>query len=87
MSGIQSTIVNYKITRGESLNEGKRPMSFSVYENMCKILYEGDDDDYLFAYAFLTMECNLMARADNCVNVHVNHVQWQDDCLLFFFGK
>ena len=41
MSGIQRTIVNGNITRGESINEGKRPMSFSVYENMCKILYEG----------------------------------------------
>ena len=87
MSGIQRTIVNDKITRGESLNEGHRPMSFSVYENMCNNLYEGDDDEYLFAHAFLTMEWNLMARADNCVNMHVNHVQWQDDCLLFFFGK
>ena len=87
MSGIQRTIVNDKITRGESLNEGKRPMSFSVYENMCKILYKGDDDEFLFAHAFLTMEWNLMARADNCVNMHVNHIQWQDDCLLFFFGK
>ena len=61
-------------------------MSFSVYENMCKNLYEGYDDEYLFAHAFLTMECNLMVRADNCVNMHVKHVQWQDDCLLFFFG-
>ena len=34
-----------------------------------------------------TMEWNLIARADNCINMHVNHVQWQDDCLLFFFGK
>ena len=87
MSGIQRTIVNDKITRGESLNEEKRPMILSVYENMCKNLYEGDDNEYLFAHAFLKMEWNLMARADNCVNVHVNHVQWQDDCLLFFFGK
>ena len=75
MSGIQRTIVNDIITRGDSLNEGNRPISFSVYENMCKILYEGDDDEYLFAHAFLTMELNLMARADNCVNMHVNHVQ------------
>ena len=86
MSGIQRTIVNDKITRGESLNEGKRPMSFSVYENMCKNLYKGDDDEYLFAHEFLIMEWNLMAGADNCINMHVNHVQWQDDCLLFFFG-
>ena len=87
MSGIQRTIVNDKITRGESLNEVKRPMSFSVYENMCKNLYEGDDDEYLFAHAFLTIEWNLMARDDNCVNMHVNHVQRQDDCFLLFFEK
>ena len=73
--GIQHTIVNDKITRGDSLNEGKRPMSFSVYENMCKILYEGDDYEYLFAHSFLTMEWNLMEKAENCVNMHVNHVQ------------
>ena len=87
MSGIQRTMVNNEIRRGESLNEGKIPRSFSVYENVCKILYEGDDDEYLFAHAFFTMEWNLMVRADNCVNVHVNHVQWQDDCSPFFFGK
>ena len=85
MSRIQRTIVNDKITRGESLNEGKRPMSFSMYENMCKILYKEDDDEYLFDHDFLTMEWNLMARDDNCVNIHVNHVQRQDDC--FFFQR
>ena len=83
MSGIKRTIVNDKITRGEALNEEKRPMSFSVYENMCKNLYEGEDDEYLFDHAFLTMEWNLMVRADNCVNMHMKYVQWQDDFLLF----
>ena len=48
MSGIQRTIVNDKITRGEPLNEGKRPMGFSVYQNICKILYGGDYDEYQF---------------------------------------
>ena len=32
MSGIQQTIVDQEISKGESLNEGKRPMSFAVYE-------------------------------------------------------
>ena len=49
-------------------------MSFSVYENMCKNFYERDDDEYLFAHAFLTMEWNFMARADNCVNMHVKYL-------------
>ena len=28
-----------------------------------------------------------MARSDNCLQMHINHVQWGNDCLLFFFGK
>ena len=53
MSGIQQTIVDQKISKGESLNEGKRPMSFAVYMKICKVLYEGDDNEYLFAHVFL----------------------------------
>ena len=33
----------------------------------------------------LTMEWNLMARSDNCVNMHVQLIQWKS--LIFYFGK
>ena len=44
MSGIQRTVVNENISKGGSLNEGKRPMSFQTYENMCELLYVGGDN-------------------------------------------
>ena len=28
-----------------------------------------------------------MTHSDNCLNMHVSHVQWYEDSLLFFFGK
>ena len=56
MSGIQQTVVNKKIRKGGSLNEGKRPMQFQTYEKMCELLYVGGDDEYIFAHTFLTME-------------------------------
>ena len=87
MSGLKRTSADSKARSGKSLNEGKRPMSMAVYERMCHHLYEGEDDEYLFGHAFLTMEWNLMARSDNCVHMTINNIQWQDDCLLFFFGK
>ena len=62
-------------------------MIFQTYEKMCQLMFVGGDDDYLFSHAFLTMEWNLMARSDNFMNMHLNHAQWQDYCLLFFFGK
>ena len=45
MSWIQRTIVNEKIRKGGSLNEGKLPMSFQTYEKMCELLYFGWDDE------------------------------------------
>ena len=62
-------------------------MTFNVYSKICRILYESEDDEYLFAHAFLTMEWNLMARSDNCVSMNINNVHFQDDALIFYFGK
>ena len=75
MSEIQQTVVKENIRKGESLNKGKRPVSFQTYEKMCELLYVGGDNEYLFVYKFLTMEWNIITRIDNCVNMHLNHVQ------------
>ena len=32
------------------------------------------------------MEWNSMVRIDNCVNIHVQHIQWKSDSLIFYFG-
>ena len=61
-------------------------MPLSVYEKICDILMKGDSDEYLFAHAFLTIEWNLMARADNVVHLSVEHVEWNADSLIFYFA-
>ena len=76
-----------KSASGKSLEEGKRPMSFEAYRLMCKKMMESDATEALFAHCYLTMEWNLMARSDNCENMHVSHVEWRQDCLVFFFAK
>ena len=40
----------------------------------------------MFAHAFLKMEWNLMAGNDNCVNMHVQHIQWRSGILVYYFG-
>ena len=62
---------------GASIDEVNREMSFEVYKLLCEELYNGKGDDHFFAHAFLTIEWNLMARSDNCVNMHVQHIQWR----------
>ena len=87
MAGLKRTITSEKVQRGETLDEGKRIMTFEVYNKMCEIMYKGEDDEFLFAHTFLTLEWNLMARSENCVNMNINNVQFQDDALIFYFGK
>ena len=71
---------------GASIDEVNREMSFEVYKLLCEELYNGKGDDHLFAHAFLTMEWNLMTRSNNCANMHVQHIQWRSDSLIYYFG-
>ena len=87
MSGLKRTVASTKATSGRALDEGKKGMSYEVYKKMCEILFLSDDDDFLFAHAFLTMEWNLLARSDNCFTMHVQHIEFKNDSLLFFFAK
>ena len=86
MSGMKRHVAAKKRESGVSLDEGKRAMSFEIYRKMCEELYSGEGDDYLFAHTFLTMEWNLMARSDDCVNMYLQHIQWKSDCLVYYFG-
>ena len=61
-------------------------MIFEVYNRVCEEVYKVKFEDYLFAYTFLEMEWNLMAKINNCVNMHVQHIQWRSDCFSFYFG-
>ena len=57
-----------------------------MYKKLCEELYNGKGNDHFFTHAVLAMECNLMARSDNCVNMHAHHIQWRLDSLIYYFG-
>ena len=86
MSGMKRVIASNKRQDGISIEEGKKAMSFDVYKTLCDVLHQGEVEDLLLENTFLTMEWNLMARSDNCVNMHIKHIQWRSDCLIFYFG-
>ena len=60
-------------------------MSWKVYELMCNIFLEGDDEEYNFAHAFLTLEWNLMSCSENVVDCHAENLLWTEDALGFHF--
>ena len=63
-----------KLEYGDSLNKGKKKMGWKVYELMSKLFMEGEDDEYIFAHAFLTLKWNLMVRSENVVHAPILHV-------------
>ena len=86
MLGMKRVVAENKIQSGASLDEGKKAMIFEVNKSLCEEVYKVKGEDYLIAYTLLTMEWNLMARSENCVNMHVQHIQWRSDYLSFYFG-
>ena len=62
-------------------------MSYEVYKKLCELLFEGEDYEYEITHVFLKLEWNLLARSDNCLAMNVNHVQWENDSLVFYFSK
>jgi hypothetical protein len=73
--------------KGEDATEGKKPMAYAVYKVICKMLFKGDGDGYLFGLIFLTLEWNLMTRSESCLSMYITSIQCQEDTLLFHFAK
>jgi hypothetical protein len=87
LKGFKRTILEQKVRRGETLDEGKEAMSFQCYKLLCKKFFEGEKDEYLFALLFLVLEWNLIARSDNIVNLAIGDLEWSDDSLIIYLKK
>ena len=85
MSGMRRKVATQRKENGVSIMEGKRKMSFQVYEKLCELLLRSEKNE--FAHCFLVLEWNLMARSQNVVDSHVENVYFDNDCLVFQFGK
>ena len=84
MKGVKRKVATQKEESGSRAEEGKAVMSFEVYRILCQLLLASDDDESIFGHLFLTLEWNLMARSDNVVHSHTGHLEWRDDCLLYY---
>ena len=89
LKGFRRTVQQQKVELGLSLDEGKDPLSFAGYNLLCRTFLRnnGTNDEFIFAHCFLTLEWNLMCRADNMVNLNLAHIGWEDDSLLSCIAK
>lgn len=66
------------------LHEGKSAMPFKLYERLCKEMLKSGN---AFAHLYLILSWNLMCRTDNTSSIVMPHLNWENDCLVVFFGK
>jgi hypothetical protein len=86
MRGLKQKVQDEKQKLGELMMEGKRKMSFQVYQKLCELMLKSGDGDE-FEHCFLVLEWNLMARSKNVVDSHMENVYFKNDCLVFQFAK
>ena len=87
MKGMRKTIVRDKIDAGESIIEGKKEMSYECLQLLCKLFAEGKNPAYAFAWPFLLLEWNLIARSNSVCMLCMNDIEWRDDSLILFLRK
>jgi hypothetical protein len=85
--GIWCCIADKKAIEGDITIIGKK-MGFDVYKKICDLFLKEEEEEFIFAQrSFLWIEWNLMARSKNVVNVQIFHVEWNADCIIFWFIK
>ena len=85
--GLKRSIAAEKRETGQNTDEGKEKMDFKVYSKIAELMFKQGGTDFIFAHCFLVIEWNLMARSDNVIYTHINHMKRIDDALVFYFKK
>ena len=84
---LKKTIASYNAKHGIKPAEGKDHMSFQCYRLTCQLLVEDGSAEAVSALAFLTLQWNLIARAETVGLINFSQLYWEDDHLKIFFPK
>ncbi len=87
MKGMKRHVATKNMEGGDCQIIGKKKMDYKVYEKICELFLKEEQEEFLFACCFLTLEWNLMARSESIVFAHLFHITWEDDCLVFWFAR
>ena len=85
MAGMKHTVAKEIQERGMTCEHRKSPMGFPVFNRLFQLMEASGSAEHMYAWCWLTLEWILIARADNCVNSHTNHLRWRDDSMIIFF--
>jgi len=103
ISGYKRAISELKRQGRMKLKEGKSPLSFKNYKLLVqkiikfspitnsnfeqKSKYEHNYNQNIFAWAYLVLQWNLMARANNVATIMLSHIFWSEDSMVIAIPK
>jgi hypothetical protein len=94
LKGYKSLVATKKANGIMDVNEGKRPLSFGGYvqlaetfETLAPKRAKYSFDEGIFAWCFLLLSWNMMARSASVGNIYLQHIDWQGDCLVINIPK
>ena len=87
ISGVTIRGMQHKRRLGLKTVEGKKPTKKECYSKLTKLFFKLDDKEYIFAHVFLVLGWNLMKWTESCVDAKVNHIIFENNCLIFEFAK
>lgn len=86
LKGARRTNARERQEHGLRTSEGKDPMPYQAYVHLCKILAMSSDPEHIATHFFLTLEWNMVSRAENVVNQHMELFGVYNDALLVYVG-
>ena len=81
MAGMKITVVKEIQDRGVTWEEGKSPIAFPIFKRLCQSMAASGSSEHVYAKYRLNLEWIMIAKSENCVNSHVNHLRWRDDTM------
>jgi hypothetical protein len=87
LNGYSRRIAELRMTGRMAVFEGKLHLTFEGYRLLAGALFIATPSFMLFAWPYLLLQWNLMARAKSVASLMMEHVGWEGDALLVTLPK
>ena len=87
LDGYQRKVAVWKLEGKMPVFEGKLHLTFEGYRLLARAFFKSSSSQMLFAWPYLVMQWNLMARATSVASLMMEHVSWETDALIVSLPK
>ena len=70
-----------------AIQEGKKPMSYELYEKCCAWFLQSGTQQGIFCHCFLVLTWNLMCRSNNTTRILFEHLSFEWDHVKIMFAQ